>query len=154
MYLKKIIFLTSSIYIIADQYHTKHFFQIYFKIPEQIKTINPVTVRPKRPVSPIRPPSRPSGPLKCFSCGSLLSQVSNCTEFNPSNPAQVQTCGTNEACLLYTYKKSEGICTRNLKCFFGLFTFHLYRLFTFAHFRRNCRFERMFSQICGFGTYR
>ena len=89
-----------------------------FQIPEQIKSTNPTT-KPNRPTNPIRrpPPSSSGGPLKCFSCGSLLSQVGNCTEFNPSNPGQVQTCGTNEACLLYTYKKSEGETAVLRECF-------------------------------------
>ena len=69
--------------------------------PEEIK---PVTKRPKRPSVPKPSPSR--GPLQCFSCGSLLSADNNCTEFNPSDINQAQTCGVNEACLLYTWKKS------------------------------------------------
>ena len=71
----------------------------------------PVTQKPKRP----RPSSRQ--PLQCFSCGSLLNAENNCTEFNPSNIDQVQTCGVNEACLLYTWKKSATETAVLRECF-------------------------------------
>jgi hypothetical protein len=44
--------------------------------------------------------------LNCFSCGSLLDPSRKCDKFDPSDPSQVQVCGRNEACLLYTWKKS------------------------------------------------
>ena len=83
---------------------------------EDFDDIKPVTKRPQnrpqRPSSPKpsprpRPPPPSRGPLQCFSCGSLLNAENNCTEFNPSDIKQVQTCGVNEACLLYTWKKSS-----------------------------------------------
>ena len=30
-----------------------------------------------------------------------------CDRFDPTDPSQIQTCGTNEACLLYQWKKSS-----------------------------------------------
>ena len=45
--------------------------------------------------------------LRCYSCGSLLSPDKNCTQFNSSDPAQVQTCSADEACLMYTWFKSS-----------------------------------------------
>ena len=45
--------------------------------------------------------------LKCFSCGSLLDPSRVCETFNPKDVTQVQTCGPNEGCLLYTWKKSS-----------------------------------------------
>ena len=73
--------------------------------PDEIK---PVTKRPSRPQRPSKPkPLPPSrGPLQCFSCGSLLNAENNCTDFNPRDINQAQTCGVNEACLLYTWRKS------------------------------------------------
>ena len=42
---------------------------------------------------------------------------SNCTDFNPSDPGQVQVCGVNEACLLYKWKKSPTETAVLRECF-------------------------------------
>ena len=47
-----------------------------------------------------------NGALQCFSCKSLLDPSKECDEFNNRDPNQVGTCGSNEACLLYAWKKS------------------------------------------------
>ena len=66
----------------------------------------PATTR--RPALSGPPPPTEEGGLKCFSCGSLLDPNRECDEFNPTDPDQVQTCGTNEACLLYSWEKSSN----------------------------------------------
>ena len=48
-----------------------------------------------------------NGALQCFSCKSLLDPSRECDEFNNRDPNQVGTCGSNEACLLYAWKKSS-----------------------------------------------
>jgi len=83
------------------------------RLPETTTTRRPQT---SRPVSR-RPSSNSNGPLKCFSCGSLLGATSNCTDFNPSDPKQVQVCGVNEACLLYKWKKSSTETAVLRECF-------------------------------------
>ena len=50
---------------------------------------------------------RLTGALKCFSCKSLLDPSRECDEFSNRDPNQVGTCGSNEACLLYAWKKSS-----------------------------------------------
>ena len=58
--------------------------------------------------------------LRCFSCGSLLDPNRQCDAFNPKDVTQVQTCGHDEACLLYTWKKSnteKGLFWTFLICF-------------------------------------
>ena len=47
-----------------------------------------------------------NGALQCFSCKSLLDPSKECDEFSNRDPNQVGTCGSNEACLLYAWKKS------------------------------------------------
>ena len=83
------------------------------RLPETTTTRRPQS---SRPVSR-RPSSNSNGPLKCFSCGSLLGATSNCTDFNPSDPKQVQVCGVNEACLLYKWKKSATETAVLRECF-------------------------------------
>ena len=50
--------------------------------------------------------SRPSQ-LRCYSCGSLLSADKTCTQFNSSDPSQIQSCNSDEACLMYSWNKSH-----------------------------------------------
>lgn len=99
----------------------------FTQLPEQIKTTSPdinrskptstVTRRPSAPTVIQRPSLEPTGgPLKCFSCGSLFGD-SNCTEFNPTDRSQIQTCGSDQACLLYTWKKSPEETAVIRECF-------------------------------------
>ena len=44
--------------------------------------------------------------LQCYSCGSLLNPNKKCDTFNKADPEQVQTCLQDEACLMYSWKKS------------------------------------------------
>ena len=54
-----------------------------------------------------RPSVHPDMPgLQCYSCGSLLNPNKKCDQFNRTARAQVQTCLTDEACLMYTWQKS------------------------------------------------
>ena len=54
-----------------------------------------------------RPSVHPDTPgLQCYSCGSLLNPNKKCDEFNRTARAQVQTCLSDEACLMYTWQKS------------------------------------------------
>ena len=97
--------------------------------PEEIK---PVTKRPSRPQRPSKPkPIPPSrGPLQCFSCGSLLNAENNCTDFNPRDINQAQTCGVNEACLLYTWRKSPtGNLIHESKSFWFFVSITTYKIF-------------------------
>ena len=45
--------------------------------------------------------------LRCYSCGSLLSADKTCTRFNSSDPSQIQNCNSDEACLMYSWNKSQ-----------------------------------------------
>ena len=45
--------------------------------------------------------------LQCYSCGSLLNPDSDCQEFSRTEPSQVQTCLEDEACLMYSWRKSS-----------------------------------------------
>ena len=91
------------------------------QIPESPKSSVPNEEPFRKPeTTTTRRPARPqssNGPLKCFSCGSLLGASSNCTDFNPSDPNQVQVCGVNEACLLYKWKKSATETAVLRECF-------------------------------------
>ena len=44
--------------------------------------------------------------LQCYSCGSLLNPNKKCDEFSRTDNSQVQTCLKDEACLMYSWKKS------------------------------------------------
>ena len=44
--------------------------------------------------------------LQCYSCGSLLNPNKKCDTFNREDETQVQTCLKDEACLMYSWKKS------------------------------------------------
>ena len=44
--------------------------------------------------------------LQCYSCGSLLNPNKKCDEFSRTDKNQVQTCLKDEACLMYSWKKS------------------------------------------------
>ena len=46
--------------------------------------------------------------LECYSCGSLLFPDKQCKIFNTSDPLQTQTCLDDEACLMYSWKKSNS----------------------------------------------
>ena len=54
-----------------------------------------------------------NGALQCFSCKSLLDPSKECDEFSNRDPNQVGTCGSNEACLLYAWKKSPTETCKN-----------------------------------------
>ena len=60
-------------------------------------------------------PSRPG--LQCYSCGSLLNPNKRCDQFNRTAPAQVQTCLSDEACLMYTWRKSPTETATLRECF-------------------------------------
>ena len=74
---------------------------------------------------PARKPSPPSSPqlpdttagLQCFSCGSLLNPDAVCDKFDPSDPSQVQTCGSGEACMMYSWSKSDTETATLRECF-------------------------------------
>lgn len=56
--------------------------------------------------------------LSCFSCGSLFSSVDDgCTQFNASDPTQIQKCKDDEACLMYTWNKSDTQKATVRECF-------------------------------------
>jgi len=55
--------------------------------------------------------------LQCFSCGSLLNAEKTCDQFDRSNVSHVQTCLTDEACLLYTWEKSSTETASLRECF-------------------------------------
>ena len=46
--------------------------------------------------------------LSCYSCGSLLSPDQTCPSFDPSSSQQIAVCGPGEACLLYTWSRSQS----------------------------------------------
>ena len=46
--------------------------------------------------------------LECYSCGSLLFPDQQCEQFNASDPSQRETCQQDEACLFYSWKKSNS----------------------------------------------
>ena len=59
--------------------------------------------------TPLINPNLPDKPgLQCFSCGSLFNPDSTCDQFDQSNPSQIQTCKTGEACLYYSWLVSPG----------------------------------------------
>ena len=45
--------------------------------------------------------------LQCYSCGSLLNPNKKCDTFDREDKTQVQTCLRDEACLMYSWKKSS-----------------------------------------------
>ena len=45
--------------------------------------------------------------LECHSCGSLLFPDKKCQVFNGTDPTQRQECLEDEACLMYSWKKSN-----------------------------------------------
>ena len=55
--------------------------------------------------------------LRCYSCGSLLSPGQDCLSFNSSDSSQIATCGPGEACLLYSWRKSEAEVSTIRECF-------------------------------------
>ena len=55
--------------------------------------------------------------LQCYSCGSLLNPNKKCDEFSREDPAQVQTCLKDEACLLYSWRKSATETATLRECF-------------------------------------
>jgi len=60
-------------------------------------------------------PDKPG--LQCFSCGSLLNPNKKCDRFDRTDPAQVQTCTKDEACLMYSWKKSSSEVATLRECF-------------------------------------
>ena len=55
--------------------------------------------------------------LQCFSCGSLLNPDAVCDQFDPTDPSQVQTCGAGEACMMYSWSKSDTETATLRECF-------------------------------------
>ena len=55
--------------------------------------------------------------LQCYSCGSLLNPNKKCGKFDRSAKSQVQTCLTDEACLMYTWQKSPTETATLRECF-------------------------------------
>ena len=55
--------------------------------------------------------------LQCYSCGSLLNPNKKCDEFSRTDTAQVQTCLKDEACLMYSWKKSSTETATLRECF-------------------------------------
>jgi hypothetical protein len=53
---------------------------------------------------------------RCYICGSLFStDAPDCPEFNKSDPKQQKVCEIGEACLYYSWQKSDtdtgrGVC--------------------------------------------
>ena len=76
-------------------------------------------VEPARQVPPpsnSRLPDKTAG-LQCFSCGSLLNPDAVCDKFDPTDPSQVQTCGSGEACMMYSWSKSDTETATLRECF-------------------------------------
>ena len=76
-------------------------------------------VEPARQVPPPsnrRSPDKTAG-LQCFSCGSLLNPDAVCDKFDPTDPSQVQTCGSGEACMMYSWSKSDTETATLRECF-------------------------------------
>ena len=74
----------------------------------------------KKPAKlPVRRPTfHPDQPgLQCYSCGSLLNPNKKCDEFSRTDPDQVQTCLKDEACLMYSWKKSATETATLRECF-------------------------------------
>jgi len=55
--------------------------------------------------------------LQCYSCGSLLNPNKKCDEFSRTEKTQVQTCLKDEACLMYSWKKSPTETATLRECF-------------------------------------
>ena len=55
--------------------------------------------------------------LQCYSCGSLLNPNKKCDEFSRTDNTQVQTCLKDEACLMYSWKKSSTETATLRECF-------------------------------------
>lgn len=55
--------------------------------------------------------------LQCYSCGSLLNPNKKCDEFSRTDKNQVQTCLKDEACLMYSWKKSPTETATLRECF-------------------------------------
>ena len=55
--------------------------------------------------------------LQCYSCGSLLNPNKKCDQFSRSDKTQVQTCLKDEACLMYSWKKSATETATLRECF-------------------------------------
>ena len=55
--------------------------------------------------------------LQCYSCGSLLNPNKKCDQFSRTDKSQVQTCLKDEACLMYTWKKSPTETATLRECF-------------------------------------
>ena len=74
------------------------------------------------PARQVPPPSNRLSPdktagLQCFSCGSLLNPDAVCDKFDPTDPSQVQTCGSGEACMMYSWSKSDTETATLRECF-------------------------------------
>jgi len=60
-------------------------------------------------------PSQPG--LQCYSCGSLLDANKKCDVFDRKATSQVATCSSDEACLMYSWKKSSTEIATLRECF-------------------------------------
>ena len=56
--------------------------------------------------------------LQCYSCGSLLNpDNAKCESFDRTNTSLSQTCLKGEACLMYTWRKSDTETASLRECF-------------------------------------
>ena len=75
--------------------------------------------------------------LQCFSCGNLFNPEIKCEQFNRTDIRQVQTCLSDESCLLYEWKKSateSGTIIRIKSVFIHIYNFsHAKAMFPKTH---------------------
>ena len=65
-----------------------------------------------------RPRKNSSGRVQCFTCGSLFNtDAPDCFAFNVNDKAQMKTCDAGEACLWYSYQKSDQETAVIRECF-------------------------------------
>ena len=58
------------------------------------------------------------GRVQCFTCGSLFNtDAPDCFAFNVNDKAQMKTCDAGEACLWYSYQKSDSETAVIRECF-------------------------------------
>ena len=66
----------------------------------------------------MRPRKNSSGRVQCFTCGSLFNtDAPDCFAFNVNDKAQMKTCDAGEACLWYSYQKSDEETAVIRECF-------------------------------------
>ena len=56
--------------------------------------------------------------MQCFTCGSLFNtDAPDCFAFNVNDKKQMKTCDAGEACLWYSYQKSDSETAVIRECF-------------------------------------